>query len=179
MRIQTEFLWINIIGGFLVLGGYVYALITHPESRLDLWGGVPINLRNWIVFSMFLAAIGYSYSMYYLIFQGGLELKFFNGRLNYTVLRNLLILFLFASSFWIHSTFSYLESPSLIKWVIIQIELWITAISLLFIMIGLITANAEPQGMNYYFSVAGLAMISFHCLALDAVFWIYKFPKLH
>ena len=48
MRIQTQFLLINIIGGIAVLGGYVIALINHPETRNQLWGGVPENLRFWI-----------------------------------------------------------------------------------------------------------------------------------
>ena len=42
MRIQTQFLWVNIIGGIAVLGGYIFALLSHPETRSDLWGGVPI-----------------------------------------------------------------------------------------------------------------------------------------
>ena len=40
MRIQTQFLIINVIGGIAVLGGYVIALINHPKIRGELWGGV-------------------------------------------------------------------------------------------------------------------------------------------
>ena len=32
MRIQSQFLWINLIGGIAVLGGYIIALIYHPET---------------------------------------------------------------------------------------------------------------------------------------------------
>ena len=48
MRIQTQLLIINFIGGIAVLGGYVVALINHPHTRNDLWGGVPESLRPWI-----------------------------------------------------------------------------------------------------------------------------------
>ena len=33
MSIQKQFLWINIIGGLSVLGGYVYALLEQTELR--------------------------------------------------------------------------------------------------------------------------------------------------
>ena len=59
MRTNIQFLWINIIGGVAVLGGYVYALLNHPDTGNDLWGGIPQNWRAWIVTSMFIAAFGY------------------------------------------------------------------------------------------------------------------------
>ena len=37
MRVQTQFLLINIIGGIAVLGGYVIALINNPETRNELY----------------------------------------------------------------------------------------------------------------------------------------------
>ena len=43
MSIQKQFIWINIIGGLSVLGGYVYALLDHPILRGQIWGGVPEN----------------------------------------------------------------------------------------------------------------------------------------
>ena len=64
MRTNIQFLWINIIGGVAVLGGYVYALLNHPDTGNDLWGGIPQNWRAWIVTSMFIAAFGYIIAMY-------------------------------------------------------------------------------------------------------------------
>ena len=80
MRLQSQVLWINIIGGILVLGGYIYALIQHPNTRSDLWGGVPEEWRMWIVSSMFFAAFGYCYAMKYMIINDGLSLGFFWGK---------------------------------------------------------------------------------------------------
>ena len=74
MRIQTQFLIINIIGGIAVLGGYVIALVNHPDTRSELWGGVPENLRFWITSFMFISAFGYCLAMYYLIFQDTIPL---------------------------------------------------------------------------------------------------------
>ena len=80
MRVQTQFLLIIIIGGIAVLGGYVIALINNPETRNELWGGVPENLRLWITAFMFISALGYCFAMYYLIFDEGLSLSFFWGK---------------------------------------------------------------------------------------------------
>ena len=80
MRVQTQFLLINIIGGIAVLGGYAIALINNPETRNQLWGGVPENLRLWITAFMFISAFGYCFAMYYLIFDEGLSLGFFWGK---------------------------------------------------------------------------------------------------
>ena len=65
MRVQTQFLLINIIGGVAVLGGYIIALLNHPETRNELWGGVPENLRLSIIAFMFVSAFGYCFAMYY------------------------------------------------------------------------------------------------------------------
>ncbi len=142
MRIQSQFLWINLIGGIAVLGGYIIALIYHPETRNYLWGGVPINWRPWIVTSMFFAGFGYCYAIHYMVFSD-----------------------------------SYIDSPTYLKWAFVQAELWITALSILLMTIGLATANEVEQSMKHNISILGLSLISFHCLVLDAMLWINKFPR--
>ena len=177
MKIQGQFLWINIIGGIAVLGGYVYALLAHPILRGQIWGGVPEAWRRWITTSMFIAAIGYCFAMYYLIFNEGLNLKYFWGKVDATIMRVLLILFLLTAAFWIHSTFSYLELPNSNSWHLIRFELWVTALSILLMTIGLATATGVQQSLLFNFYVLGLGLISFHCLVLDAILWISKFPR--
>ena len=177
MRIQTQFLWINLIGGIAVLGGYIIALIYHPETRTDLWGDVPINWRPWIVTSMFFAGFGYCYAIYYMVYNDGLSLQFFWGRVDAAKMIILLILFLSSASLWIHTTFSYIDSPTYLKWAFVQAELWITAFSILLMTIGLATASGVEQPLKHNISILGLSLISFHCLVLDAMLWINKFPR--
>ena len=136
MRVQTQFLLINIIGGIAVLGGYVIALINNPETRNELWGGVPENLRLWITAFMFISALGYCFAMYYLIFDEGLSLGFFWGKFDYKLIKALLIIFLTTAALWIHTTFLYMESGSKFHWSLVQIELWLTGASVFLIMIG-------------------------------------------
>ena len=70
---QTLFLWVNIIGGIAVLGGYAYALAINPETRNALWGGIPESWKPLYTFSMFTSAIGYLYAIYYLVFTNNWE----------------------------------------------------------------------------------------------------------
>ena len=115
--------------------------------------------------------------MYYLIFNEGLSLKFFGGRYEGSIMRTLLILFLVSASMWIHSTFNYLELPNKNSWNMISIELWCTALSILFMTIGLATAKGVNNTRFHKLSVLGLGVISFHCLVLDAILWTSYFPK--
>lgn len=176
MSIQKQFIWINIIGGLSVLGGYVYALLDHPILRGQIWGGVPENWQPWITMFMFISGFGYCYGMYYLIFNEGLNLKFFGGRYDSSIMRTFLILFLVSASMWIHSTFNYLELPNANSWNMVRIELWCTALSILFMTIGLATAKGIKNTGIHRISVIGLSAISFHCLFLDAILWTSYFP---
>jgi hypothetical protein len=177
MSIQKQFIWINIIGGLSVLGGYVYSLLEHPILRGQIWGGVPETWQPWITMFMFFSGFGYCYGMYYLIFNEGLNLKFFGGRYDSSIMRTLVILFLLSASMWIHSTFSYLELPTAKKMGMIQIELWCTALSLLFMTFGLATAKGIKNIKVHKLSVIGLGVISFHCFFLDAILWTSYLPR--
>jgi hypothetical protein len=179
MRIQTQFLLVNIIGGILVLGGYIFALMSHPTTRNELWGGVPENLRLWITAFMFVSAFGYCYAMYYLIFDEGLELSFFWGKFDYRIIMILLIVFLLSAASWIHTAFTYIDTGSKNSWNFVQLELWLTGISVFLIMLGLATATGVKSTIFHFYSVIGLIAISFHCLVLDAFLWINKFPIKH
>ena len=177
IRIQSQFLLINIIGGIAVLSGYAYALINHPDTRNDLWGGISESWQPWYVVSMIVAAVGYLTAMYYLIFKGGLENKFFWGKVDSSVMTILLVLFLVSASMWIHSTFAYLESPSSGTWTLIQIELRTTALTIILFTIGLGTIEKISRSIIHKWAVMGISFTSFHCLALDAILWMMKFPK--
>lgn len=179
MRIQNQLLLINIIGGISVLGGYVIALMNHPKNRNELWGGVPEELKPWITSFMFVSALGYCIAMYYLIFQDGLKLNFMRGNFDHRFILTLVVIFLVSASMWIHTTFIYLGSPSKLVWRYVQAELWITGLSIFLIMISVITANGVKNHALHLASIIGLGAITFHCLFLDALLWISKFPLKH
>ena len=156
MSIQKQFIWINIIGGLSVLGGYVYALLDHPVLRGQIWGGVPETWQPWITMFMFFSGFGKRAFLDSFNFPDlGSIVKFFGGRYDSSIMRTLVILFLLSASMWIHSTFSYLELPTAKKMGMIQIELWCTALSLLFMTFGLATAKGIKNIKVHKLSVIG------------------------
>ena len=83
------FALINIIGGTLVLGSYVFCIYFYPEYRESFWGGVHGNTRKFFTFSMLPAAIGYLLFFYCAVFRpeaGIFEYKGFIGQNNINVL---------------------------------------------------------------------------------------------
>ena len=70
------FALINIIGGTLVLGSYVFCIYFYPEYRESFWGGVHGNTRKFFTFSMLPAAIGYLLFFYCAV--SDLKLVFLN-----------------------------------------------------------------------------------------------------
>ena len=128
---------------------------------------------------MFISAFGYCFAMYYLIFDEGLELDFFWGKFDYQIIMILLIVFLITAALWIHTAFSYIDTGSKNLWNFVQLELWLTGISIFFITIGLASATGARNTSFHFYSVFGLSVISFHCLILDAYLWLSKFPVKH
>lgn len=179
MRIQNQLIILNVIGGIFVLGGYIFALINNPSTRSELWGGIPENFRPWIVSSMFLSAFGYCYAMKYLLIDGGIPFKFFFDRYETSFILIVQFIFLASAALWIHTTFSYINSPTSFKWILINLELWFTGVSILCLALGIIFINNRPNEISYIVSALGLLVISFHCIFLDAFLWVNKFPKLH
>ena len=108
-----------------------------------------------------------------------MDLDFFRGKLNINFMKVLLIIFLITAACWIHTTFAYLEHGNQILWTFVQLELWLTGITVFLMMIGLATANGVNNSFLHNASVIGLGIISFHCLALDAMLWISRFPIKH
>jgi len=46
------------------------------------------------------------------------------------------------------------------------------------IFLAVVFINDRPSTYEYYVAAIGLSAISFHCIFLDALLWINKFPKL-
>lgn len=98
---QTQLIIIiNIVGGALVLGGYAWGLITHPETRAGLWGGIPESWKVYYTVSMFLAAAGYLTFFYYIVFAEGQTVKPFNGAFDLNFFTVLFATYLLLAAAW-------------------------------------------------------------------------------
>ena len=56
---KRSWLWLIVLCGTLVPVSYVHGLVTHPEARGELWGGVPEALQPLYTISMLLATLGF------------------------------------------------------------------------------------------------------------------------
>lgn len=169
---------INIIGGIAVLGSYVYGILAFPELRQSLWGGIDGRWRIIFTLSMLPAAIGYLIFAHSTLFRGGvLELQ--NSMLLIRILPHIFtVLFLFSSSIWMPATLSYLSTGNIAWWHAATTALWVTACSLIALLsLTTLLYVAEPSRQTLV-GLFGLTYITFHCLVLDAVIWITRFPRL-
>ncbi len=178
MSPQYLFLLVNIIGGVAVIGGYVLGLSMYSEHREALWGGVQGNLRNAFTASMLLAAAGYITFCFATIFKGGADEFGVNQIFVQYSLSVLSAIFLISASLWMPATIAFVHSGISYWWGIAVFSLWITALSLLWMTVMIAFSDVQSiSGTIKYSSVIGLAYITFHCMILDAVGWVWLFNK--
>ena len=172
-------LLVNIIGGVAVLSSYALCIILFPDTREVLWGEISGGLKNFFVISMLIAAVGYiSYLSITLINPdlGQFRNTLFLGPNTISILSSL---FLISATLWMPASVIYIKNPSLLMWLIMVFSLWITALSILTIFVLSLNSSFESKQVFKIISSIGLFYISFHCLILDGIIWVAKFPKLH
>lgn len=178
MSTRIIFALVNIFGGMAVLGGYAWCLVTYPENRDALWGGVNGTLRSIFTLSMFLAAAGYITFCYVTIFQVGEQTLDIDTVFGTNRIVILAIVFLASAATWMPSLIAFIRNGEGHWWAVCTLSLWVTAISLL-LMTG-VTAISPVDGIaktSLNASVAGLAYTTFHCLFLDAIVWVALYNK--
>ena len=182
MSATTIFFIVNVIGGTSVLGSYwlgIYYYIDQPES---LWGGVSGSLRTFFTISMLPAALGYIAFFYFMVFRSGIA-SFSNSSILGLQTQHapsiMCALFLIASTIWMPATISYINSQQWGWWITAVLSLWTTGFALVGISNLFYVNTAENIIWTRNLAFVGLMYITFHCVVLDAIIWVLKFPKLH
>lgn len=169
-------LWINVLGGVTVLGGYALGLSSHPETRQDLWGGVPMSMRPLYTVSMWTATVGYLVSAGYLFFRTDHYSVRFLGNYGFGLVNALYAIALFGAALWMPLTFEMLENPSTLLWLGVRGVLAMTAVGALGLVAALASMQPRPSGALYILAVLGAAAFAFQTAVLDALVWPYWFP---
>tara|TARA_B100000945_G_scaffold319137_1_gene325681 strand:- start:2372 stop:2902 length:531 start_codon:yes stop_codon:yes gene_type:complete len=176
MSPKNTFLLINICGGILVVGGYAIGLSLYPEYNEALWGGVQGTLRNLFMISMIPAALGYLTFCYIVIFKDSIEILSNKGFLGKNTVAILITLFLLSAACWMPTLIAYIHTQNTNWWLLSVLSLWITAISILILTRTIAsTPTTKLSNASKTISVIGLAYITFHCLFVDAIVWVYMF----
>jgi hypothetical protein len=154
---------INLIGGAAVLGSYIVGLADKTNGANALWGGTPASVRPLYTASMLLAALGYFFFIYFILFK--LNPAVFNFNLLYLIFFGILG----ASVFWMPLSNAFVSHPSAGLWLAIRLILAIVGISSIALAWFLI--SLKGTGLAYNLAIAGSVYFAFHTAILDMILW--------
>ena len=175
MTAENLFLIVNIVGGLAVLGGYAAGLGLYPQHGAALWGGVDGTLRTVFTVSMLPAATGYLAFCFYALFQGGISQE--HEILGTYWAAILSAIFLISAAIWMPTSIGFIHTGNSYWWIIAIASLWITALSVI-ALTGTVASTPDlPATFSKYTAITGLAYMTFHCLVLDAIIWVWLFDK--
>jgi hypothetical protein len=162
---------IILVGGFAVLGSYVYGTQAYPGKAELLWGGVPENFRPFITANMLLAAIGYFAFTYYVLFcLSATEVKVYQ-RYGYGVFNILYATILIPSALWMPLTLLAVEqATAAAEWAVI-IDLWIVGLSSLALLWALWSVEPRQPRWAHRLALVGCVFFCIQTVLLDAIVW--------
>ena len=171
---QIILLIVNVIGGIVVIGSYIYGLNGQSGGANILWGGVPEGIRPVYFVSMILSALGYFAFLYYILFRlnpGDVNIA---GTFGFSIFFSIFILILLPSALWMPLTNLYVGTPGTGTWVIIRIILALVGIGSIALVWALLSLQPR-EGVAYWLSIAGSGYFAFHTTILDAIIWAALF----
>jgi len=167
---KKAWLAINIVGGAAVLGSYVHGLVTHPDTRDQLWGSIPPELQAVYGVTMWLAAAGYFFFSYELVVRADAEDVRF-GPFGFGLLNVLYTLIMATAASWMPLTFAYFEHPSNALWLAIRAGLFGVGAGSVGLTIALFTMTPRPRGIGGILALLGLLFFCLQTAFLDAFVW--------
>lgn len=152
---------INILGGVAVIGSYIFGLAG--KSADTLWGGTPSSIRPFYFISMLLAAIGYFFFIYFILFKMPADIS--NFKLLYLIFCGILI----PSAFWMPLSNLFVSQSTASIWLAVRGVL---------ILVGLFSCalvwflfSLHGTGTAYWLAIAGSLYFAFHTTVLDMILW--------
>jgi len=168
------FVLVNILGGIAVLSSYAICLTLYPDFRGTLWGGVEGSWKNFFTVSMLPAVIGYIAFCFFVISK---STDVFPNVIGTYTLGIICAVFLISATFWMPTTIAYIKTQQPLWWGGTVTSLWITALSLISLTLIVSYTQINVSLFHKYLALTGLTYITLHCLVLDAIIWVSKFPK--
>lgn len=174
---QLVFLAINIIGGILVIGSYIWSIRAHGSADA-FWGGVPASLRKYYGISMLIAAVSYiAMTLIVLLKVDDGTAKIF-GLFDYRLFWLLYTVILGASALWMPLTYLVLGSPGNAALVVaVKGVLVVVALGALGLGVSLTGLRPQPAGSMHALSVVGSGLFFLHTFVLDAILWAHYWGR--
>ena len=175
-RQKLAMLAIILVGGTAVLVSYIYPVITQPQYVEPAWGGVTPEIRRFYVPSMLLAASGYFFFTYFLLFRVDPEEARIAGRFGFTVFNVLYLAILVGSALYMPLTFAMVAQPSMPLWWTIRAVLAVVGLASLGLIGSLLALRPRRPAWAYWLAVAGSVTFSFQTAFLDMLVWPALYP---
>jgi hypothetical protein len=159
-----------VIGGGAVLGSYVHGLLTHPDTRNQLWGSIPQELQAVYGVTMWLAAAGYFFFSYALVVRADAEEVRF-GPFGFGLITALYAVIMAAAASWMPLTFAYFDDPSDALWLTIRVGLFAVGAGSVGLTVALFTMKPRAEGISGILALLGLLFFCLQTAFLDAFVW--------
>ena len=174
---QIILLFMVIIGGFAVLGSYVLGVKNYKGRTSLLWGGIPHSIRPAYTVSMLLAASGYFFFVYPILFSVEPAAITVFGSAGFNFFFLILAFILIPSAMWMPLTSVYLRSPGVTLRYLIRAILAMVGLASIAMVFAIFTLEPELEGACYYLALAGSTYFAFHTAVLDGIIWSALLPK--
>jgi hypothetical protein len=173
---KLAMLIIILVGGAGVLASYAYCVMKHPEYVGPAWGGVTPDIRRFYAPSMLLAASGFFFYTYFLLFRVDPDQARIARRLGFWVFNVLYAAVLVGSALYMPLTFAFVAQPSTFVWWTIRLALFAVGLASLALLVSLLALRPRQPGWAYWLAVAGSVTFSFQTAVLDMLVWPALYP---
>ncbi len=166
---------IVVLGGIGVLSSYVIGAVKNPNGAQALWGGVSKNLIPLYTLGMFVSAVAFLASTYYIFFKiNASEVTIWPG-LDFRFFIVVYLLILVPSALWMTLTVRMVNNPGPGFEAGIRTVLILTAIGSLLLLISLATLTPKVVDWTYWLAFIGSVLFFLHTAVLDAIIWTILF----
>lgn len=167
---KRRLILMQLVGGPAVLGSYVYCILRFPDASAMMWGGVPPSLQPFYTAWMFVAAAGYfAYGWLFIAHADPAKVRVL-GR-GYGLITLCYTLILFPSALWMPMTKWLLDDPSLLRFWLVRLDLFVVAAGALGLLIAAATLEPAPPARLRWFAVLGAIGFAVQTVLLDALIW--------
>lgn len=168
---------LNVVGGVLVLASYVLAFAYAPAVRDGLWGGVPDALRPLYTGNMLLAALGYfPFTALFVFGQPKGSANPASATEEERSLLGIYTLVLIPSALWVPLTAWVIESPSLLLWYVVRLDLFLVAAGALFLLVRTFRHARAAGTLTGWLPFLGAVPFFVQTGILDALVWPVFYP---
>jgi hypothetical protein len=175
-RQKLAMLIIILVGGTAVMVSYIYPIMTQPQYVEPAWGGVTPDIRRFYAPSMLLAASGFFFYTYFLLFRMDPDQARIAGRFGFWVFNVLYASILVGSALYMPLTFAFVAQPSMRLWWVIRLVLAVVGLASLGLLGSLLALQPRRPAWAYWLAVAGSVTFSFQTAVLDMLVWPALYP---